>query len=201
MGNFWDNLKYGLPAEWVVDSYFRKERVPHLPLHQFLALKTPIIANGNEDLPCPDFVCWGAEGQFFAETKRKRTWVTSSRGQELGVRLDQHEKYLRVTELTGWPVHYYFVHETDGLFSVDSAMKGRVVTTKDTAYINFNRSSLSPLQPVSDFHWGWSADYGPETDMAEELIAIIKARGPMRTIEALARLAREKVGPGDPDDY
>jgi hypothetical protein len=201
MNNFWTNLKYGLPAEWVVDAYLRKNNICHLPLHQFLALRTPSIASGREDPPCPDFVCWTADGQFFVDSKRKSAWVHFNGAQELGVRLDQHEKYRQVARLTRTPVHYYFVHETDGLFRVDSAAGGRRARAGGTDYYNFDRALLTLLQPTADFSWGWSADYQPEADIAEELSAIIKARGPIRTIEALARLAKEKVSRGDPDDY
>ncbi len=118
--SFDKQLKIGEEGEHIITEFLLNKKVVVMPLYQFNAEKTPMLFSKNENIICPDLLCYGNK-VFFVEVKSKHRWVRWHGGIETGFNYRHYTHYLNVEQTTNQNVYVIFRHtkeEPTGVYIV-----------------------------------------------------------------------------------
>ena len=116
--SFEQSLSFGRVGEGAIATWFRRMGYSALPVYE-LELesgKGPQLFAPAEELIAPDLLIFNrSKGKvFWIEAKHKSafTWHRITQSWNTGIDQRHYEHYLRVAELSPWPIWLLFLHES-----------------------------------------------------------------------------------------
>lgn len=113
--NFADQLRYGQAGESAIAHWLRSRGNTVLPVYEKIidSGKGPqLFLPDGESLIAPDMFVFKTADAWWVEAKHKTafTWYRIGQRFETGIDLRHYHDYLRVDDLTPWPVWLLFLH-------------------------------------------------------------------------------------------
>lgn len=118
--SFNEQLKIGEEGEHIITQVLLEKGIVVMPLYQFNADKTPMLFSLDENIICPDLLCYN-ERAFFVEVKSKHQWVRWKNNLETGFNYKHYKHYLNAQTKTKQDVYVIFRHtkeEPIGVYTV-----------------------------------------------------------------------------------
>jgi len=107
---------YGNTGECRIANWLKGRENHILPIYEKVDLeyKGPtLFASNGERYVAPDMLCINDEGGAWIEAKHKSsfTWYRKTETWQTGINLHHYKEYLKVQEVSEWPVWLLFLHE------------------------------------------------------------------------------------------
>lgn len=119
MNNFERQLKFGKAGESLIANWLKRKGYSVLPVYEkeISEGKGPQVFTASGNFIAPDLLVFGSENDkvWWIEAKHKNafTWHRITERWVTGIDLRHYQNYLRVQELSPWPVWLFFL-QRDG---------------------------------------------------------------------------------------
>ena len=114
VASFRSQLSFGKVGESAIANWFKRRGYAVLPVYdvEIDSGKGPQVFLQSAELVAPDMICFKGVKVFWIEAKHKSvfTWHRITGRWTTGIDLHHYKDYLRVSELSPWPVWLMFLH-------------------------------------------------------------------------------------------